>query len=899
MLLMNRFNRFTYFSVILLSLALSQSDNRIITVHFNDHPLVKVLDQLIQDEKLLIIYQDDHVRGKNVIFSCESCTAENIIDEILSGTDLAWKKNDEQFIITRPWLQSKGSTISGMVYNSLTGEPLPYVNVAVKNTYVGDVTNPYGYFAFSGIKSKTALLQLSYIGYKPQELLLSNFQKALQPISIKMIPNILEGKDVNTYGKEFEILHTIENNSRIAFAPRQISALPSLGELDIMRSLQMFPGISVGKIGTAGLFIRGGTPDQNLITFDGMTLYHIDHFFGFFSAFNPNAVKDVQVYKSEFPVKYGGRISGIVELSGKNGDFNKKHFSLSTGMLSTGIVLELPLWKRGSIFLSARRSHIDYFKTPIYDLISGYITGENFSGVATDAVYYAPFADSMQTFAPPQFYFYDLNGKITLMPTKRDIVSFSIYKGLDYFDQTITEKSDFQLDDDSYNYEIDLHDRSSWGNFGTSFRWSRQWQPKLFSHLFIASTTYNSETFSKSIINAPFYDPIPDINLNEKNQVKDTSIRLESEWVLSANHKAELGLGVSLFQTKFSTSYAERIWSVDKGNDVLLGHMYLQDQWNPNEKLQLTTGIRSNYFNRFNKLYYEPRVALRYLIDDDIALKASFGQYYQFINRFINKNSLDGANDFWLVVGDSIKPASSKNLILGIHNTNNKYSFGIEAYLKVIDNLTEYNRQQTILAEITGNTIFDDVPLFYVGKGYSQGFELSVQKKRGIITGWASYNYGKVEYLFPKLNNGVSYLADHDRTHEFKCTGVYSIGTWNFSASWVYSSGRVYTDVINQIEIQNWDEAYFDAADAPDIYYYVLQGKRNRYRFPPIHWLELAINKKIMIGQISSEINLSIFNVYNQRNISYRRYEYWKSPITITDVAMIGFTPSLNIKFNF
>lgn len=898
MLLMNRFNRFTYFSVILLNLALSQSDNRKITVHFNDRPLVEVLDQLIQDEKLLIIYQDDHVRGKNVTFSCEGCTAENIIDEILSGTDLAWKKNDEQFIITKPWFQSKGSTISGMVYNSLTGEPLPYVNVAVKNTYVGDVTNPYGYFAFSGIKSKTALLQLSYIGYKPQELLLSNFQKALQPISIKMIPNILEGKDVNAYGKEFEILHTIENNSRIAFAPRQISVLPSLGELDIMRSLQMFPGISVGKIGTAGLFIRGGTPDQNLITFDGMILYHIDHFFGFFSAFNPNAVKDVQVYKSGFPVKYGGRISGIVELSGKNGDSNKKHFSLSTGMLSTGMVLELPLWKRGSIFLSARRSHIDYFKTPIYDLISGYITGENFNGLATDAFYYAPFADSMQTFKPPQFYFYDLNGKITLMPTKRDIISFSIYKGLDYFDQTITEKSDFQLDDDSYNYEIDLHDRNSWGNFGTSFRWSRQWQPKLFSHLFIANTTYNSETFSKSVINNQFFEKISNINLNEKNQVKDTSVRLESEWTLSGSHKAELGLGASLFQTDFSTLYAERLWLVDQGKDVLLSHLYFQDQWNPNEKLQLTTGIRSNYFNRFNELYYEPRVALRYLIDDDIALKASLGQYYQFINRFINENSLDGANDFWLVVGDSIKPASSKNLILGMHNTKDKYSFGIEAYLKVIDNLTEYNRQQTILAEVLDSTIFDNVSLFYTGKGYSQGFELSMQKKRGIITGWASYNYGKVEYTFPKLNNGVSYLADHDRTHEFKCTGIYSIGTWNISASWVYSSGRVYTDV-SQIEIQNWDEAYFDEEEARDIYYYVLQGKRNQKRLPALHWLELAINKKIIRGKINGEINLSLFNVYNQRSISYRRYEYWKSPGSVTDVAMIGFTPSINIKLNF
>lgn len=893
----DRIIRFIISTIFLINFAFSQSDDASINVHFNDRPLVEVLDQLIQNEGLLIIYQDNHVQDKIVTINCDNCTAEEIIDEILSGTRLAWKKNGEQFIIIKPWLYSRGTTISGIVYDSQTGEPLPYVNISVKNTHIGDISNPNGYFAISGIKSKTAVLQLSYIGYEPRELLVSNFQKSFDPISINMKPNILKGKGVNIYGKEFKILHSLENDSRIAFAPRQISALPSLGEVDIMRSLQMFPGISVGRIGTAGLFIRGGTPDQNLITFDGMTLYHIDHFFGFFSAFNPNAVKDVQVYKSAFPVKYGGRISGIVELSGKNGDSNKKQFSLSTGMLSTGMVLELPLWQRGSIFLAARRSHIDYFKTPIYDIISGYITGENYIGVATDLAYAEKSRYLPQPFKP-QFYFYDLNGKITLMPSKRDVVSVSIYKGLDYFDQTTDEKNESQLDGDSYSYYIDLHDRSSWGNFGTSFRWSRQWQPKLFSHLFIANTTYNSETFSKSAVDTSFFYTLPIINLNEKNQVKDTSVRLESEWALSAEHKAELGVGVSLFQTEFSTLYADKLWSVDQGNNVLLGHVYLQDQWNPNDKLQLTTGIRSNYFERFNKLYYEPRIALRYLIDDDLALKASIGQYYQFINRFINENSLDGANDFWLVVGDSIKPASSKNLIFGIHNTSEKYSFGIEAYLKVINNLTEYNRQQTILAEVTGNAIFENVPLFYTGKGYSQGFELSVQKKRGLITGWASYNFGKVEYTFPKLNNGISYLADHDRTHEFKCFGNYAFGSWNISASWVFSSGRVYTDV-DQIEIQNWDEADFGTANVRDIYYYVLQGKKNRHRLPPLHWLELAVNKQITIGKIKGEINLSIFNVYDQRNISYRRYEYWKSPVAITDVAMIGFTPSLNIKLNF
>jgi outer membrane cobalamin receptor len=702
---------------------------------------------------------------------------------------------------------------------------------------------------------------------------------------------------VHAYGKEFEILHSIENDSRIAFTPRQISALPSLGEVDIMRSLQMYPGISVGRIGTAGLFIRGGTPDQNLITFDGMTLYHIDHFFGFFSAFNPNAVKDVQIYKGAFPVKYGGRISGIVELSGKNGDSNKKHISLSTGMLSTGMALELPLWRMGSVFLSARRSHVDYFKTPIYDMLSGYITGESYTGVANDVALGEKSRILPQPFKP-QFYFYDLNGKITLMPSKRDVVSFSVYKGLDYFDQTTDEKSEFRLSGDSYSFNVNLHDRSSWGNFGTSFRWSRQWQPKLFSHLFIANSIYNSETFSKSATDTTYFNTLPIINLTEDNQVKDTSIRLESEWSLSAKHKAELGVGASFLQTKFSTSYAEKLWSVDQGNDVLLGNLYLQDQWTPNNKLQLTTGLRSNYFDRFNKLYYEPRIALRYLIDDDLALKTSFGQYYQFINRFINENTLDGANDFWLVVGDSIKPASSKNLILGIHNTNAKYSFGVEAYLKVIDNLTEYNRQQTILAEVTGNAIFENVPLFYTGRGYSQGFEISVQKKHGIITGWASYNFGKVEYTFPKINDGIPYLADHDRTHEFKCAGNYPIGPWNLSAAWVFSSGRVYTDV-DHIEIQNWKEVYYDTMEARDIYFYVLKGKRNQYRLPPIHWLELAVSKIITIGKINGEVNLSIFNVYNQRSVSYRRYEFWKSPVTITDVSMIGFTPSINIKFNF
>ena len=297
-----------------------------------------------------------------------------------------------------------------------TGEFIPHANILVKNTYRGTISDQYGFFTLSDTIQKVDTLIISYIGYDPTEFVVAN---RLGVIRIELFPKVLGAKTVNIYGEQLEFLQRSSGTGQLAFSPRHIASLPNIGETDIFRSLQLLPGIQMGNTGFAGLYIRGGTPDQYQIILDGMSIYQVDHFFGFFSAINSNIVKDVQVYKGGFPAKYGGRIASIIDITGKSGSTKQKKLDLFTNMLSAGVTYEQPLSKRSSFILSARRSFTDQYQTKLYDNIHDFLTsgsGLNIGAeLPSDTISY-------ESEYLPNFYFYDINGKFTYLPNYRDIL---------------------------------------------------------------------------------------------------------------------------------------------------------------------------------------------------------------------------------------------------------------------------------------------------------------------------------------------------------------------------------------------------------------------------------------------------------------------------------------------
>ncbi len=870
-----KYSAFLFPFFLSLPLLHSQSASEDEPIHFtiDNLPLKTALDSLIHSYEINIIYQDRHVDGWSVSLNCNPCSKEKSIEKLLNGSRLIWKRKNNQFVISKPWFVPIGRSLSGIVTDGETGESLPNVNVFIQNSYLGTITNQDGYFTLVGVPLKTMGLQIAHVGYKTKIHDLSDsFSHA--DLEIQLMPTVLLGNPIQVVGSHEPLLDT-ESNSHHSVSPRLVGQVPGFGQKDVMRTLQLLPGVNAGKVNDAGIYIRGGTPNQNLIMFDGITMYHVDHMFGFFSAFNPVAIKNIQVYKGGFPAKYGGRLSSVLNLSGKNGNSKKTGFSIYTNLLSTGVSFDKPIFNRkGNIFFSARRSHIDLLKSPLYDQIFNYISGENIGGLSAELAQ----TDSVIIHKKePRFYFYDLNTKITFMPTTKDVISYSLYRGQDYYNHSLDETT-IGLDINT-RYRFKLDDQNKWGNLGQSMRWARQWDSGIYSNFFLSSSEYQTAYQSTSSYDGPWKESF-EYQFGEKNIVRDVTIKLENDWSYSSSHSLDFGFGLSKFDSKYTGEYADTTTIVLDKTNAPQYFGYFQDRWTPNSRLIITGGLRGNYYKKTSQFYIEPRISGVYKMSDKFNLNGAAGVYYQFLNRFINENSLDGANDFWMVSDDFNPPGKSNHFMLGAQWIGKPLSIEVETYYKSLKNLIEFDRFSPFLTEDP----------FLIGDGTALGIDVLFIKHSKNLQSWLSISMGKVTYTFPEINGGKSFLADHDRTHQIKWLNIYNLGKWQLSSTWTYSSGHPYTP------LSAFDKS---TGDIEFPYYSINPGSKNSERLKQNHQLNIHASRIIPMGSIKANIELGLINLYNFRGVSYRRYRYWDYPIRATDIKTIPFTPTASVHFRF
>ena len=403
-------------------------------------------------------------------------------------------------------LYAQNQTVSGAIRDAETREALPYASVLVIGTQIGAASNVDGYFVLLGLPADSLTLQVTYLGYMTA-LVQIDARTLDEPLTVEMTPIATELDEVLVTAESYQMMKTGDKVSQVTVSPKDLAVLPHIGEVDIFRSLQLLPGISGTNEGSSGLFVRGGTPDQNLVLLDGMTVYHVDHFFGFFSAFNADAIKDVQIYKGGFPAKYGGRTSSVVDLTGKTGDANNFQLGAGLNLLSSNAVMEVPLGGRGSFLLSARRSYTDILQTGLYTSIYETVTGEDITpedqqgggfgggrggrGGALGGGFVGP----GQAVVQPDFYFYDLNAKLTYLPSTVDVVALSVYNGQDHLDQSrdLSRNLGGPNGQNNVNVTNDLLDLTDWGNVGVSGKWSRQWSPRFYSNALVAYSQYFSD----------------------------------------------------------------------------------------------------------------------------------------------------------------------------------------------------------------------------------------------------------------------------------------------------------------------------------------------------------------------------------------------------------------------
>ena len=859
-------------ALLFLSVSPTYSQNSSIQFNYRDISLKVALDTLVDTYELNIVYRDQIVSKVYTRGSCNNCSPEEALNALLENSDLEWKKNQSQYVIIRK-NQHSDRSISGYIFDGHTGEFIPHANILVKNTYRGTISDQFGFFTISGTVQSADTLIISYIGYEPTEYVNIN---GLDIVRIELFPKVLGAETVNIYGEQLEFLQRSSGTGQLAFSPRHIANLPNIGETDIFRSLQLLPGIQMGNNGFAGLYIRGGTPDQNQIILDGMSIYQVDHFFGFFSAINSNIVKDVQVYKGGFPAKYGGRIASVIDITGKSGSTKQQKFDLFTNMLSAGITYEQPLSKRSSFILSVRRSFTDQYQTKLYDNIHDFLTsgsGLNIGAeLPSDTISY-------ESEYLPNFYFYDINGKFTYLPNDRDIVSISFYEGKDY----LGEEKNFDFESDSVGIEqVMVDEQTKWGNTGIGANWVRRWSRTTKTQLFMATTRYfsNHDLDSYWIIDT---DETPAYLSQDNNQIEDQTARMNVNWNIGPRHDLEAGVSTTIYKTNYSVQLGDSVILIDHEINGNLFEGYFQDRWALSPGLEILMGLRTSRFNKSNISYFNPRLSVFYRFTDKLFFKASTGITHQFLNRFSNDLITNGSKFVWLLPNDNADPMTAQQISLGIEYDTPHIFIGFDIYNKVIDNITDFSQ----LVFPVDTYIEETSTLVFKGSRTAKGLELLVRKKDGYLRGWAAYNYGIVECEFPDLNGGKTFLADHDRTHELKSAIIWSLGPWNIAVTGLISSGRVYTPNNNLMIRENENANYTLVADA---------GMRNSKRLPIVHRIDMSVTRSLRLLAKNWDIGISIFNLFNRRNISHRSYNLTTDPFITRDIVMLGLTPTLSVR---
>ena len=775
-------------------------------------------------------------------------------------------------------------TISGVVKDKESGETLPFANVFIKDTNIGTTTNGDGFFTLFNVPSENSTIQVQYLGYKVETLILTK-EIVKDKITILLAPdfNKLDEVVINTDSRQ-QIIKMNENVSQISLSPKRLASIPNLGEKDIFRALQLLPGVSGTNESSAGLYVRGGTPDQNLVLLDGFTVYHVDHFYGFFSAFNSDAIKDIQLFKGGFPAEYGGRISSVMDLTGKRGNINKVSFSGGLSLVSANATLEIPIGEKANLLLAGRRSYTDIIRSGLYNNIFDLYNDNNQS----NGTRFPNFNNFQQNQTQPSFYFYDLNTKFSYNPSDKDIISISMYNGEDNLDSSRKNNNTFGSNiDGERSITTDIKDLLNWGNWGSSIRWARQWNDKLYTNIVGAYSNYfsNRNRVNNVTIQLPDTTNNFKTGLVEDNNLKDYTLRLHSEYKINSKHSLEFGGQITKNDVDYNYTFNDTITVIDQKGEGVLNTVYLQDKWSPSEKLNIVGGIRATHFDVTDEFYYEPRFSLSYQLNDKLKLKGAWGRYYQFVNRIVREDVTQGSRDFWLLADEENSPISfSEHLILGSSYEIDDWLFDIEYFEKEMTGLTEFSlRFQSALGANPNDQ------LFFEGTGISRGVDFLIQKMVGKYTGWMGYTLSEVVHTFPGLSDKPFYSLN-DQRHEFKLVNVLKAGRWDLGATWVYGSGKPYTAPNGIYTITLLDGTKTE---------YVSVGDKNGPRHAPYHRLDLSFTYKFDIGSGKGSMGLSLFNFYNRSNTWYKEFEVVNGQVIETNINYIGFTPSLFFNVSF
>ncbi|GAA5219456.1 TonB-dependent receptor [Membranihabitans marinus] len=878
------------------SSGLTQNESDVkISASYNKVSLDLVMLNLEINHQLEFEYEESDIKDVIITASFKKQPLPLALAILLNGSGLGYEIEGKRKVTLFPESERKPKRsapltvnrrdfgISGVIKDGQTGETLPFANVLVLGTSIAGSSNVDGFFSLFNIPSDTVLLQVSYVGY--QNLIFQLMPDMdMEALELDMsVDGVNLSQVVISATKEGQMLNASTGIGRISISPIALAQIPSYGEKDVFRSLQLLPGISGSNESSSGLYVRGGTPDQNLVLFDGFTVYHVDHLFGFFSAFNANAIKDVQLYKGGFESKFGGRISSVVDMTGKDGNTEELNMGFGISMLSFNGFVESPFLNgKGSVLIAGRRS----FQSGFYSNIFDSYTEANETSTEVNQNLGRRFA---QQEVQPTTYFYDLNAKISYRFSDDDILSLSFYNGEDNLDNSRNvDQNSFNRffgDNSALTFNQENTDLTNWGNYGSSLKYSHRWNNKMYSNANISYSNYFSQRDQSDVTNIVRNDSLFANNRGtyENNDLRDVSFKLDNEYKISQNNQLDFGWQTVYNNIEYIFTQNDTNTIIDRQDKGVTNSLYLNDRHVFNDKFITKAGLRASHYSVSNKLYIEPRLHMTYLLDESIKLKAATGQYYQFANRIIREDIQQGSRDFWILADDETVPISSAwHYIIGASYEVKDWLFDVEGYVKDLSGLSEYSSRYAFSG--TGrDRVLEYEESFYTGDGMVKGIDFLIQRKTGKLTGWLSYTLGEVKYDFPELS-AEPFYANQDVRHELKLVGSYQYKSFDFGMTFIYASGRPYSAPTGFYEIELLDGSTSDYFEISD---------KNGLRFDPYHRLDLSATYNFKLGTSKANIGLSMFNVYNRNNTWYNEYDIIEGEILETKVSLLGLTPSL------
>ncbi|MCF8225022.1 MAG: TonB-dependent receptor [Bacteroidales bacterium] len=785
---------------------------------------------------------------------------------------------------------SQSYTISGYIQDASTGEKLIGANIYCAKELTGTASNNYGFYSLT-LEQDTYEITFSYVGY----------QSVTRSISLN------EDRELNIYLEpaigieEVEITaatsQSVESSqmSSIDISVESIKKIPALfGEVDVIKAIQLLPGVQSGTEGASGLYVRGGGPDQNLILLDGTPVYNASHLFGFFSVFNADAINNVQLIKGGFPARYGGRSSSVLDISLKEG--NKKEFqgSGSIGLIASKLTLEGPIIKdRTSFIISARRTYIDIIAQPMIREIAD---GDEFSKQG--------------------YYFYDLNAKINHKISNKDHLYLSVYSGDDKFYQN--------QEPYTYLYGGNLFTNESrsnlgWGNITSALRWNHQYNSKLFSNTTLTYSNYDYEVrnYSESIVETADSVTTEINSLSFLSGIEDFAGKIDFDYHPASDHYIRFGANFTYHTFKPGAS-AYKIKNQDVGEiDTTLGEAYIrasefylygEDDYKISNRLKANIGLHYSGFLVNQKYYHslQPRLSVRYLINKTWSMKSSYAMMQQYIHLLTN-NNIGLPTDLWVPATDKIRPQQSHQVAAGFSKSIGKmYLFSVEGYYKYMTNLIEYQDGASFMGTRTG---WEDK--VESGNGWSYGAEIFMEKKIGKLTGWLGYTLSWTNRQFENLNQGMVFPYKYDRRHDVALVMTLPLDEkWDFSASWIYGTGTAHTLPTERYlgRTSGWGYNFpMNPKDPTGSNPYSTFNSelehidgRNSIRAADYHRLDVSFQKKKKRSWGESSWTLGVYNVYNRKNPFYYYIGYdTRGNRALRRVSLFPFIPSATYSFKF